>query len=113
MLFSICTIVGMLNFGFFFNEGVAAQRFAQSQSRHALEQEYYAHSVQAVPRDAFPVLMNPSMSEAVDGDKFLRPKEWVIGVDLNDEAKAYPITVMGTHELINDTVGGQPVAICW
>lgn len=69
--------------------------------------------MQAVPRDAFPVLVNPPMGSTADGDKFLQANEWVIGVAANGEAKAFPITVMGIHELINDTIGGQPITVCW
>jgi hypothetical protein len=53
------------------------------------------------------------MGTVADGDRFLRPSEWVTGIALNGQAKAYPITVMGFHELINDTVGGVPIAVCW
>lgn len=87
--------------------------FAQNRSRQDIEKEYFAHSQQAVPRDAFPVLLNPPMGSAADGDKIFAPNEWVIGVALGGEAKAYPVTVMGIHELINDSVGGQPITVCW
>ena len=29
------------------------------------------------------------------------------------QAKAYPVDVMGFHELINDVVGGTPITVCW
>lgn len=86
---------------------------AQNRSRQDIEKEYFAYSQQAVPRDAFPVLANPPMGSVADGDKLFGPDEWVIGVAFNGEAKAYPVTVMGIHELINDSVGGQPIAVCW
>jgi len=37
----------------------------------------------------------------------------VIGVSINGEATAYPVTVMGVHELGNDTVGGVPITVEW
>lgn len=86
---------------------------AQHRSRLEIEKEYLANSMQAVPRDAFPVLVNPPVGSVADGDKLFRPNEWVIGVAINGEAKAYPVTVMGVHELINETVGGQPITVCW
>jgi hypothetical protein len=33
----------------------------------------------------------------------------VIGVKINDEAKAYPIRFLGYHHQVQDTVGGKPV----
>ena len=86
---------------------------ALASSTQELEKEYNGHSMRAVPRDAFPVLTNPAMSGAAEGDKFFRPNEWVIGVELNGAARAYPVTVMGIHELINDTVAGHPITVCW
>jgi hypothetical protein len=86
---------------------------AVAASTQELEKEYNAHSMRAVPRDAFPVLTNPPMNGAAEGDKFFRANEWVIGVELKGVARAYPVTVMGIHELINDTVAGHPITVCW
>lgn len=82
-------------------------------SRADLEKEYYSASFRAVGRDAFPVLHNPSMGSVKEGDRVLRPAEWVIGIAVSGEARAYPITVMGFHELANDRVGGLPITVCW
>lgn len=70
---------------------------------------------QAVPRDAFPVFDNPDMlsAAAAEQDQVIFPRDPVIGVALGGEAKAYPITVMGVHELGNDTIGGIPIAVSW
>ncbi|MCH7812827.1 MAG: DUF3179 domain-containing protein [Planctomycetes bacterium] len=37
----------------------------------------------------------------------------VIGVVYGGQAKAYPLAMMGRHELVNDTVGGKPVTVGW
>jgi hypothetical protein len=37
----------------------------------------------------------------------------VIGIVIDDVAKAYQIKVMGIHELANDTIAGIPVAVTW
>jgi hypothetical protein len=87
--------------------------YAETRSKEELEKEYRTGAFRAVARDAFPVLFDPPMGNVAEGDRFLRPSEWVIGIALNGKAKAYPITVMGFHELINDTVGGVPIAVCW
>lgn len=70
---------------------------------------------QAVPKDAFPVFDNPEMLSAADAEaqRAIFPRDAVIGVVHNGEAKAYPITVMGVHELGNDTIGGLPIAVSW
>lgn len=37
----------------------------------------------------------------------------VIGIQLNGEAKAYPISIIGYHHQVKDTVGGQPVMVTY
>lgn len=40
-------------------------------------------------------------------------EELVIGVVIKDDARAYPIRLLSNHEIVNDTVGGEPVMITW
>ena len=70
---------------------------------------------QVVPRDAFPVFDNPAMLSAKEAEdkQVIFDRDAVLGIAINGEAKAYPITVMGVHELGNDTVGGIPIAVSW
>ena len=37
----------------------------------------------------------------------------IIGVAINNEAKAYPIEVIGYHHQVRDTIGGEPVMITY
>jgi hypothetical protein len=37
----------------------------------------------------------------------------IIGVAINNEAKAYPIEIIGYHHQVRDTVGGEPVLITY
>jgi hypothetical protein len=41
----------------------------------------------------------------------IHPKEYVIGVRLGGQARAYPFSVLGREPVVNDSVGGVPVAI--
>ena len=70
---------------------------------------------QAVPRDAFPVFDNPAMMNAEEAEQkgVIFERDAIIGVAHNGAAKAYPITVMGVHELGNDTIGGAPITVSW
>jgi hypothetical protein len=71
--------------------------------------------VQAVPRDAFPVFDNPKMLPAAEAEAkgVVTDRDMIIGVARGREAKAYPITIMGVHELGNDTIDGEPIAVTW
>jgi len=39
--------------------------------------------------------------------------ELVIGVEINGQARAYPIRFLSLHEIVNDVIGGEPVAVTW
>ncbi len=106
-------IVILSAFGSLLFVGRVEIALSQQVSKERIEQDYYANSFRAAPRDAFPVLFNPPMGKVEDGDRIFQPNEWVIGIALNGEAKAYPVDVMGIHELINDVVGGAPITVRW
>lgn len=70
---------------------------------------------QAVPRDAFPVFDHPPMLSAQEAERrgLIYSRDMVIGIHHGQEAKAYPITVMGVHELGNDTIDTLPIVVGW
>lgn len=43
----------------------------------------------------------------------LTPEEPVFGVEINGDARAYPLRVLGRHEVVNDRIGGVPVSLTW
>lgn len=71
--------------------------------------------IQSVPRDAFPVFDNPELVSAAEADQegLVRDDDPVIGISLDDAAKAFPIDIMGVHELGNDYIGDIPIAVTW
>lgn len=75
----------------------------------------YALGRQVVSRDAFPVFNNPRMLsvEAAEELQAVLPRDAVIGVAYGGEARAYPVAVMGVHELGNDMIAGLPIAVGW
>ena len=62
--------------------------------------------------DGFPALDGPRLIAAADAD-YLRPSDPVFGVEINGDARAYPLRIMGWHEMLNDTIGGVPVALAY
>ncbi|GAB4417548.1 MAG: DUF3179 domain-containing protein [Anaerolineales bacterium] len=51
--------------------------------------------------------------DARAGSREWPPDELVIGLAINGQARAYPIRLLSLHEIVNDVVGGQPVAVTW
>ncbi len=43
----------------------------------------------------------------------LDPKEMILAVRLGDEARAYPISQMAYHHVLNDVVAGVPIAVSY
>jgi hypothetical protein len=64
------------------------------------------------PKDGIPAIDRPSFVAAVEA-RGLAPREPVISVQIDGEARAYPLRVMIWHEIVNDTVGGTPIAVTW
>ena len=66
-----------------------------------------------LPRDSIPAINDPQFETAETASKHLDPNERIIGLVINGEARAYPITILSSHEIVNDTVGDEPVAVTW
>ena len=43
----------------------------------------------------------------------LHDNELVMGVLVNGAARAYPISILRNHEIVNDEVGGLPLLVTW
>ena len=65
-----------------------------------------------VRRDGIPSLDNPTLIEAGEAD-YLRDQDLVFGVSINGDARAYPLRIMGWHEMFNEVIGGVPVALAY
>ena len=60
-------------------------------------------------RDGIPALDHPSVLRAADAD--WSDDEPVLGVVVAGEARAYPVAILNWHELVNDTLGGEPILV--
>ena len=65
-----------------------------------------------VPPDAIPALEDPAFEPAA-GVAWLAPVEPVLALEINGDARAYPLRIMTWHELVNGTVGGVPVTVSY
>ena len=65
-----------------------------------------------VPVDGIPPLDDPKLLSAERAD-YLGAEDAVFGLQVNGEARAYPLRILDWHELANDTVGGVPLALAY
>ncbi len=64
------------------------------------------------PRDGIPSLDEPKFITAA-ADNFLKPGDRVLGIVYKGETRAYPISILNWHEIVNDRIQGDPVAITY
>ncbi len=65
------------------------------------------------PRDGIPPIDNPEFENVTDGGTGLADDVPVLSVEINGEAKAYPLSILIWHEIVNDEVGGVPVSVTY
>ena len=65
------------------------------------------------PKDGIRSIDDPAFESLGDANDWLHDLEPVQVVDINGEARGYPVQIMIQHELVNDTVGGEPVVITY
>ena len=63
--------------------------------------------------DAIPAILEPKIVNIEEADEWMAPSEQVIGLSINGDHRAYSIPMLSRHEIVNDTVGGKPVAVTW
>ena len=64
------------------------------------------------PPDGIPPIDEPRFQPA-DTVGWLEPEEPVLVVEVDGEARAYPVQVMIWHELVNDSFGDRPVTVSY
>ena len=62
--------------------------------------------------DRFLPAVDPAMLRA-DQAAGLLPEDEVFGVVIAGEARAYPITMMAYHHVVNDVIQGIPIAVTY
>jgi len=81
--------------------------------------DYFKHSIPldeihsgGPPKDGIPALYDPKFILA-DEANYLKASDRILGLNINGEAKAYPVRILTWHELVNDRIGGQEVLVSY
>lgn len=69
--------------------------------------------VDVLSRDSIPAIDDPVFVQAGEAAPLTGGEDFVIGLSLNGEQRAYPTAFLSGHEIVNDVVGGVPVAVTW
>ncbi len=65
------------------------------------------------PPDGIPPIDDPQFVSVAEAEQWLGDVEPVLVVDIDGDVRAYPIQILMWHEIVNDTVGGIPLAITY
>jgi hypothetical protein len=82
--------------------------YSGAPSRIALEEIVWG----GVPLDGIPSLDDPPRVPAAEAG-FLSDREQVFGVSAGGARHAWPLRYLSWHEMVNDTVGGEPVSLAF
>ena len=63
------------------------------------------------PRDGIVAIDHPTFISNNKAKDVLAPREPVVMVKIDGEAKAYPLRILLYHEIVNDEVGGTPIFV--
>lgn len=72
-------------------------------------QEYVIR--QLIPTDGIRPIYDPQFTSAEDAE--YDSTELVMGVEINGDARAYPVGFLRSREMVNDVVGGTPILVTW
>jgi hypothetical protein len=93
---------------------VSAFRFAQDPGvRHDVPLDRIVKGIpRADPKDGIPAIRSPEHVPAAEA-RHVRAEDAVVGVEVGREARAYPIRMLDRHEVVNDVLGGVPIAVTY
>lgn len=69
--------------------------------------------VDVLPAGRILAIDRPSFEQPALAESWLRPAEPVVVVAVGQDARAYPLAILVWHEVVNDTIGGVPVAVTY
>jgi hypothetical protein len=62
--------------------------------------------------DCIPSIDNPEFRSSSKVE-WLAGSDLIIGIERNGKAKAYPLRILNLHEIVNDEISGEPVAVTY
>ncbi len=63
------------------------------------------------PKDGIPAIFIPKFETQSEAGNWLNYKEPVIALEINEEAKAYPLSILIWHEIVNDKIDNVPIVV--
>ena len=65
------------------------------------------------PRDGIPPIDSPAFESVSKASAYMTEHGPVLSVELEGEARAYPLAILIWHEIVNDELGGVPITVTY
>ena len=65
------------------------------------------------PRDGITPIDRPVFETVSEASTYMADHEPVVSVELDGEARAYPLAILIWHEIVNDELGGAPITVTY
>jgi hypothetical protein len=89
----------------------AAPEWTTDFSEHSVPLEEFIGG--GPPKDGIPSIDDPRFVSLTEADEWLADREPVAVVALGGEVRAYPLQILIWHEIVNDEIAGEPVAVTY
>ena len=113
-VFRLVMLIMVVFFGFLILKGTGLFRKTE-----ILETNFQTTNLQQVKmvtvlsKDGIRAIKTPIFETVSERIEEMRDNEQVIRVSINGDHRAYPINILSVHEIVDDVVGGVPVAVTW
>ena len=92
----------------------------QNSTREIFETNSVKHSIPldeilsgGPPKDGIPSIDNPQFITTSEADNFLNSDSAGLGIVHEDEARFYPYQILVWHEIVNDSIAGNPILVTY
>ncbi len=65
------------------------------------------------PKDGIPPIDNPKFVTVANADEWIEDNELVLAIIYKGVKRVYPLQIMVWHEIVNDTIAGDPILITY
>lgn len=65
------------------------------------------------PPDGIPSIEDPEFVSTEDAENFMSESDLILGVNINGDIRGYPLQILVWHEIVNDIVGGNSIAVTY
>lgn len=83
-------------------------------TRYPYEFLFGGEMLQGCPyKDCIPAIDDPEFDSIAIASDWLQPQSPIISIELDGQARAYPLSILISHEIVNDWLADEPIAVTY